>query len=241
MQKLLSLIVLIFFIVINSCKKDDFITNSGEVIKKEFLLDDFTQLEINKYFNVYISDDTINKIIIEGGENLLANIETKIQDSKLTINNNNKLYWLKKYDKINIYLSTSSLCKIIIKEPSNVFSTNCIKRNSFDIEVRPDISTVNVNVDCNKFSLRIYDCTGNFIVKGKTNDCFIYSRGTAVVHADCLFSNNVDITNCSTGDIYINATEKIVYSIIRNGNIYYLGNADDIQGKVSSSGKLIKL
>ncbi|MCK5823057.1 MAG: DUF2807 domain-containing protein [Bacteroidales bacterium] len=241
MQKLLSLIVLIFFITINSCKKDDFIINSGEVIKKEFLLDDFSQLEIDKYFNVYITDDTINKIVFEGGENLLENIETKIQDSRLIINNNNKSYWLKKYDKINIYLSTNSLKKILIKEPSNVYSTNCIKRNSFDIEVRADISTVNLEVDCDKFFLKIYDSTGDFILNGNSKYCFVYFRGSAVVHAKNLFTNSIEITNCSTGDAYINAKNKIIYNIIRNGNIYYSGDAYDIQGDVSSSGKLIKL
>ncbi|MBE9466817.1 MAG: DUF2807 domain-containing protein [Bacteroidetes bacterium] len=239
MQKIFLLILLFF--TVNSCKKDNCILNSGKLVKKEFILDDFSQLEINKYFNVYITDDTINKIVIEGGENLLENIETQIQNSILTLKNNNKSYWLKKYDKINIYLSTSSLTHITINEPSTLFSTNCIKRNSFGIEVRADIAKVNVNVDCNNFSLTIYDSTGDYVVKGSTKECFIYSRGTSLIHADSLFSNNMEIINCSACDAFINVNKKLIYNIIRKGNIYYLGDADDIKGEVSSSGKLIKL
>jgi hypothetical protein len=229
------------FFTINSCKKDNYILNSGELIKKEYLLDDFSQLKISKYFNVYITDDTINKIVIEGGENLLENIETQIKNSILTIKNNNKFYRLKKYDKINIYLSTSSLKHITINEPSKLFSTNCIKRNSFAIEVRANIATVNVNFDCNNFSLTIFDSTGDYFVKGRTKDCFIYSRGTSLVHADSLVSDNMEIVNCSACDAFINVNQKLIYNIIRKGNIYYLGDADDIKGEVSSSGKLIKL
>ncbi|RLD63514.1 MAG: hypothetical protein DRJ01_03560 [Bacteroidetes bacterium] len=241
MQKLFPFIVIVLLISINSCKKDNFITNSGEVITKEFLLDDFSQLEIDKYFNVYITDDTINKIVFEGGENLLENIETQIQNLTLKINNNNKVYFLKKYEKVNVYLSSYSLKKIIIKEPSNIFSTNCIKRNSFEIDVRADVSTVNIDVDCDEFFLKIYDTTGDFIINGKSKYSFVYFRGSAVVNANNLITNSIEITNCSTGDAYINVKDKIKYSIIRNGNIYYSGGAYDIKGETSSSGKLIKL
>ena len=62
------LIVITFTIfILSSC--DDAFLNSGDTIRKEYTLEDFTELYIEDVFDIFLIQDTICKIELEASKN----------------------------------------------------------------------------------------------------------------------------------------------------------------------------
>lgn len=68
----------------------DFIQTTGEISIEERALDNFNELEVFNSINVLIVPDTINKVVIEAGENLIPDIVTSVKEGKLIFKNTNK-------------------------------------------------------------------------------------------------------------------------------------------------------
>ena len=63
----------------------DCFKGTGKVITEIRTPSDFTRVELHDNINLIITQDSINKISVEGGEKILPNIQTKFVDNKLII------------------------------------------------------------------------------------------------------------------------------------------------------------
>ena len=86
------MVKLFYFILVitllTSCSKghrcDCFVSNGSE-IEEIRPLNEFTELEINNVFEITLKIDTINKIKIITGKNLIKGIETVVENNRLFI------------------------------------------------------------------------------------------------------------------------------------------------------------
>jgi hypothetical protein len=245
-EKYIKFIFFIMFFFLFSCIKENkciCFKTTGKNIKKEILLSDFYEIQINNIFNVFITEDTINKIVIEGGKNLVPFIKVDNQSHSLSISDKNKCNWLRSYKRnLNLFISVkpSKLNSIIINGECNIFSTNTINGNELNIIVYSGIAKMDLSVDNQVTRLTVHAATGDYILKGNTTFAYIYSFGTCYIFANKLISDIVYITNKSSGNDYVYANNEIEGEIAYIGNIYYSGDPDKIIIKQSSSGRLIK-
>ena len=237
---------LILTIILAGCEKDNLFNcfkKDGKTIRIEKQLDKFNALEINDMFNVFLCNDTINKVVIEGGENLLSSVSLKLENEKLTINDENNCNFIRKYERINIYLSFCSLDSVIVNGQSKLTNIDTLKVENFRVDVYAAIAEVDLCLNCSKSLLLIRGIsgsTGNYKLRGSTDYSYIYCHGTAHVYADNLASNYTRVWAITTGDIFVNATEKLLVKIEDSGDIYYSGEPDNIIIiDILSTGKLI--
>ncbi len=245
LQRVSLFIIIVLLSFLLSCNKEnrfDCIKSTGKIINSERQLNDFKELEIDDVFNVFITQDTINKIIIEGGENLLPLIITEVKDKKLFIKNNNKCNWVRSYKKeLNIFLYTQSLEHIILYGESKIISIDTLDIEVFTIDNWSRASKIELTINCSSSHLNIHGGTGSYTLRGRSGVSYIYSSGTGHVFADNLKTGYTYITNNSTGDCHIYVTKELGFKILRSGNIYYSGEPYKIDTiEVSGSGKLIK-
>ena len=96
-----------------SCRKDNTFNcfvRSGEIIKEERLVEEFSSLHIYDEFEVFFINGSVEKLTIEGGKNLIPGISTKVEDNKLTIRNEIKCDWIRSYkNRIKIHIPVDSL------------------------------------------------------------------------------------------------------------------------------------
>jgi len=98
MKQLKHLILAISFTMIFAflgCGKSgiDCFTNSGEIIIEERTVEPFDSISVNDYVNIFISKDSIDKIVVEAGKNIISGITTKIENRQLIIRNENTCNW----------------------------------------------------------------------------------------------------------------------------------------------------
>ncbi len=204
-------------------------------------ISDFEKLFIKGNFNVYLTSDTLNKIIIEGGENLVGGIVISQHNDTLEISNKNKCDFLRgANNRINIHLTFASLRNIAIEVPCNLKSTNNISVERLDIAVLTEIVDIDLALDCKSFGFWNVRSNGVLKLRGEVETCYIGVYGTFLLFAKDLIFKNGFIINDSEGDCHIDGGSALEVSLLNTGNIYYYTEPDDLIIKeISSTGQLI--
>ncbi len=236
------LILILFF----SCSKDaenrECFKSNGAEVNKERNLSNFNTIELDDNFKVFLIQDTINKINIITGENLVNNIKSDIVDSILILKDENKCRWLRSYDvKKEVYIHFKNINYLLINKECDVFGNDTLFINDFEIINWGDISSVNLKLHCNNFRFTMHAGTGTFKFSGITENEFLYFHGNGSVFAGDLRSSYCDVASKFTGDIEVNTDNTLIVSLYSSGNVIYYGNPTNIKLKIKYySGELIK-
>lgn len=236
----------IFLLFIVSCEKANFcdcVKRTGNTDTLEIEFEQIDTVQIYKMFNVFLVQDTINKAVVIGGENLLNLVEVNQSDNFLTINDNNICNFTRSYEnKLDIYLHLSNLEGIILYGPSKIFSVDTLYFEKLLVRVFDEIGDVDITIENQHFWLEYWFATGNANIKGSTDFFEILSHGYAYIHAFDFESKIVHVNQNSTGNAEVFPTEYIDVKINDTGNIYYKGNPSEVKIlEDNSSGELIHL
>ena len=85
-----------------ACKKAEdrrCIKSIGEDAVKELSVDQFDRIYLKEHIHYTLVQDTIEKVVIKGGKNLLNFIDVQVIDGRLEIQNENKCSFLRSYDR----------------------------------------------------------------------------------------------------------------------------------------------
>lgn len=235
----------VLLLIIAGCNTlPDFLKNAGETISEERILNNFTAIQINSTFNIEIQEDTLHKVIITGGKNLIPEIETQIKNDTLIIQNNNNWNVVRGPDeRITIHVHVDNLRSIEVIQPCYITTVKTLKSDIFGIYFKSDISECTMNVECNTF--RFWNCktsTGKYEFSGTTNYAYFGLHHLGNLFANELHVVNGKVLNNSQGDSHVDIHNKMDVSILNSGNVYYYSSPNEIiVEEISSSGKLIKI
>ena len=233
---MLSVLLAMFYI--QSCQL--IYPAEGDIVINEISIGEVKSLTINDVFDVYVTPDSTNQLIIECGENQAKTIKT-LYDSvniKLTLDNTAKVISTQGYRTIKVYLHTNLLTEIEITEAARVYFTDTMRVQSFLFSQKGDMGDCNLKLIAENIEIKINDCSGKYMLSGNTNYLYIYNRGLATIDATELFATKVQCNQLSNGHCYTSAQKELNWKIYRNGNIYQNGGIEHIKGESYGKGKL---
>jgi hypothetical protein len=215
--------------------------SSGPQTSEERILSDFKAIEISDLFNVWLVNDTVSKITVEAGKNLISDIKTEISDTTLKISNTSKCRFLRGYGNFpNLTIHVKNLELIQIYEPCNVFTIDTLKGRKLKFTFNSDVSSAEICVESVYLTFDLWsDVTGNYTLKGKSVNLISTSLGYSKINAKDLKCENVTLKDMSTGDYTVSASSKLNVSIFSSGDVFYYGNPIITQ-KIQGSGRVIK-
>lgn len=225
-----------------SCKKEnrgDCITSSGALVEDVRLFTDIDSVEIDKYVDVIFVQDTIEKVIVKTGKNLLPHLKTYKVENKLFIQNNNTCDWVRSYSvpyKVHVYVK--NLKGIIANGTGKISSANQLTGNYINIR-NTSMSEINLDLNYNDIIVYVFGF-GNLTLKGQAGMIDAFLGGSCNINfkqIPCAFGY---ISTSSTGDTYINSYKELGVNIRGRGNVYYTGNPQIVYEKYSDKGKLLK-
>ncbi len=242
MRYIIYIITVIFVLFAASCSKHDCFKSSGSVQSEHRYLDEFDTIYINDYFQVALKTDTINKVEVEAGSQLIKNIKTDVSNNTLTINDLNACKFIKGYKAKKLTISTNDISKIIVNDGVELTSVDTLKFNRLLIRYFSDIGSCDLTVDCKRIIIDVWYASGEYKVRGKTNYLTLSMNSISSAYAYDIEADNVYATSNTLGDIHL-GVKKYLYANIKNeGNIYYKGNPSSIKLVDSlGTGKLIKV
>lgn len=245
MQRKINIIISILFclIIVSSCRKtcEECFESSGNNEIKEIEIDSFRHVNIYDVFDIILKKDSVYKVIIEAGENIIPNVELEVTGNILNIKNNSKCRWLRRYKRPKLTLCFKDMTRIRILEPSRLTTYDTLKID--DLWIWPErMAEVDITVDVRKLLFNTaYNSAGKAIIKGKVTYMDMDVFGAVQVDASELTAISSTIKQNSVGNISVNITNSVEYSILNTGNIYCYGNPQVVTPvEIKSEGKFIK-
>ena len=235
MKTHLLFIWILFFLF--SCKKE-FVQD-----KKIIELSAFTKIELNAPFDVYLMEDSVFSISIEGDENTIQSVSAEVKENKLIVEDNRKTRWLSpNRNKISLYIRSKPLEEVKANETCNIQTLSPITSSEFGLILGSKANAANLELNCDVFYYwNSHPCGGNVTLRGTVNELKIWNFALMSVDAKNLVAKKAIVENHAKGNCEIQVLNQLNYSIYGIGDILLSGNPPEInENTVNSSGKLIK-
>lgn len=244
MLRLLNIIIVLLFLT-TSCEKSsvgDCFKSNGAITIIERSISGFHTIVLKDNIDLILKSSNENSLSIEAGENLLNGIKTSVEDSVLTIENNNWCNWVRSYDSpIIAYLDFVNLDTIEYRSIGNVSSNDTIRLRNLVINVREGAGVIDFIVNTEMIYCNLHYGTADIKMRGLSNFCSVYSASFGLIDNRGLLSNQVYLNNKSSNDLYVFAKDILEVTIENIGNVYYTGNPYQILLSQSGTGELIRL
>lgn len=237
-----GLILIILLMFFSGCGKTglDCLTSTGEIILQEREITPFDSVEIYDNVSLFITEDTLYKLEVECGENIIGGIETVVENGNLVIHNTNTCNWVRSFDHpINVYISTPHLWKLYYNASGDVSSLTSLSGDSLKLEVWGGCGRIDLSLDIRTGFCYLQLGTADIHLKGSCGVVSIYSGDFGLIDARDLTSGFAFVSNKSSNDCYIRVHQKLTASIQSIGNIYYTGNPAEIETTINGAGSVI--
>lgn len=238
-MKLLSQInhLIILFLLLSSCS-DDTIYVSNEVTTKDYEFTDFTSLEVNDNFKVYLTfSDTEEKLKVEANENLHSYIRL-IQEGEKLIIKIHDIPRIKGQEVLNIYIATKTIKKFNLVGNSKLNLENTLNTNELTINLTGNsFFTGPINSEKVKLTSKgncMIDLSGkvNYLDANLTGNCEFSNYNLKIEKLKINFSGN--------SNAYLTVNDEISIDAAGNSTLFYKGNANIVHQNLHSNSQIIK-
>ncbi|TAG11093.1 MAG: DUF2807 domain-containing protein [Sphingobacteriia bacterium] len=216
------------------------IDGNGVITKISRNVGDFTSVSSSGSFNVELTFGKPGSISLEGEENLLPLIQSKVENNQLILKFKNKIN-IRNNKKITIYVAMSRVEGLYLSGSGNINGSGDFGNQgntSFKVS-----GSGNINLDFDRIaatSLAISG-SGKIILKGKTDNLGIQISGSGGVDCAALIAKDVEVQISGSGTVNVHADETLEANISGSGNINYSGNAKNVTKHTAGSGKIRKV
>ena len=195
--------------------------------------DDFTKIDVGQGIEVFITQGSDTKLVLEADENLHKLIKTEVSNGVLKIYSKRNI-WRAKAKKV--YITASRINAIKASSGADVNSENTINTDTFEIHTS---SGADARIDVNADTVNSSASSGSDLrIKGKANHHSAKATSGSSIKAYNLKSKNVTVKVSSGANIDVNATEFLNARASSGGDIDYRGNPKKINKKTSSGGSV---
>ncbi len=236
------LILLAMLSVITSCNKSgaDCFTSTGTIIRQPRPISDFDTIIARENVDIILTQDSVNSIVVEAGENIIDGIKTVITNRQLEIDNNNKCNWVRSYDKpLNVNVHVKNLRKIYYLSAGNISSTNVLNSASFLLDVWGGCGSINLSLNVIQGFIYEHLGTADITLKGRVIFNSVVAGDYGLLQLKDLSTDYTYVANSGSNDCYVNSDKYLDATIHSIGNIYYTGNPDSVHVHIFGTGQVI--
>ncbi len=215
------------------------IEGDGHLVKETRNLSGYTAVSSSGSWDVMIAYGNSNSIEVEGDENLLPYIETRVEDGRLYISGKKRVN-LRSRHKITVYITMTRITGVSLSGSGDI-----IGNGKFGNEGRTDCKlsgSGSIQLSFNKMK-EVYvsiSGSGNIRLSGTSETVDTHISGSGNIDCSNLVSDAVTVYVSGSGNTKVNANSSLEAHVSGSGNVYYSGAASSVQKHVSGSGRVIK-
>ncbi len=224
-----SLLFLFMLFVVFSCKKPENRTCFkllGPETTKEIPLASFDRLDLREHIEFVLIQDSLDKVVLKGGRNLLNLIEVNVSDGLLMIKNKNRCNFLRNAKKVVVAeIHFTSLINIRFVGTEPLRSQGTIYTDYFTFYSRDGAGDVTLDVNAIQLNAEANHGWCNFTLTGITKNARICAKSNSYCDVTgLLVTDSIYVASETVGDIKINANNLMIHGYItESGNIFYKG------------------
>lgn len=230
-------------IVLIGCNREkapDCLQAAGELKTVRRDLDEFTSIELNDYIQYELCDTSYFGVEVTAPANLIPEINTSVEDGKLTVHNGNSCNFMRSYkNKITVRICAPDFADIQNYSTGDMRSMNQITGKKFSIDNRSAAGVQTFDVQVDTANVASHTGVSDTYVTGKSDVVYLFSQGLGIVNASTLDANYAFVNNSSLNNVYVRSSNYLFAYLQFSGNIFYSGNPQFIDRDVEGTGALI--
>ena len=245
MCKKLILIICVFSVLF-ACKKPENRSCwkfAGDDSVKEINMLPFNAIVMKEKLQFVLVQDTVEKVVLKGGKNLLNFVELENLNGTLEIENKNKCNFLRSYKKkILVEVHFKNLINIEFAGTEYLTNVGTLQFDWLTFLLRDGSGTVNLNFNAQSLNAQISYGYGDFTFAGQVNQANLSIRSNGYCDTYGLkVLDSITVVSNTQGMVKINAdVAKLKAQIDPDGsNIYYTGTPSNVVFYQYGNGSLI--
>jgi len=202
----------------------------------------FDELSVRNNAVVYLHQDTVQSVIVEGNETFIDQVFVESKDGKLVIRyaTDKRIDTKFKPDVLTFHISVLHMKRILVSGSGAVNAEGTIQGDELDLYVSgsgsiqlPDVKVKNIHSSLSG--------SGHIDINSKDTipEHKIMISGSGKINSGGLKSKYVGVIISGSGNCTVDANEKLSVKMVGSGKVTYHGNPV-IQSTTIGPGKIIK-
>ena len=185
--------------------------------------------------------DTLKKVSIKGGENVISFIDVDSDNYITSIHNKNSCNFLRDYDDKIIVEIHYPHYKTIYGEPTEPMTfVDTLVGDFTNIILRNGGESLSLNAKMNHLVLNVSFGTGSINVNGKVNLLSLTTHNLGRINALGIESKEINIYQASNADMLVNfKNSKVKVRFHGNGDVKYTGIPNELNISGEGDGEVI--
>lgn len=258
MKHIISIVLIGVAMFLTSCEGTwpNCVDGNGVIITETRDVSDFTNVESNGEFDVFIYPGNEREVIVEADENLMGLIITRVSGDNLIIETR-RGNCIRSSENVRVTVNVPDLSHIDLNGSGNIWCDS-LSTSSFETELdgsgtiqcvhmqvpEMDIDldgSGNIEMDGTYTTVKaVIDGSGEITLSGISPDADFLINGSGNIRADELETNTCYARITGSGSIYTWVEELLDVNISGSGNVYYYGESPLVNTRITGSGQVIK-
>lgn len=168
-----SLLFCLVAVAVVSCKKAEdrrCAKTAGEDTEIVLEVNAFNRLDLGPKMRFVLVQDSVEKVVVRGGKNLVGFVTADVVDGKLTIENKNICNFLRSYKhEVEVEVHFISLINVLFRGTKELTCANQLNVPYMTFMIEEGAGTCKLNLKCYSLFLGSGYGWGNYEVTGETN------------------------------------------------------------------------
>ena len=246
MKKLLYVITFVCFIGCDTENAPDCFQRSGNIVRKEIEVPDFTRILVNPNVEMILKQGEETSVIIESGDNLIDEVTARVEGDRLILENTNDCNFVRDFNQTKVFVTAPEITRIRSATQFDISSDGLLTypdlslaSEDFNESTGYTTGTFHLNVDSENLSI-VGNNIASFFIIGRVNNLVVgLYAGTGRFEGRELIAQNVRVFHRGSNKIIVNPQLSIKGEIRSTGDVISLNKPDIIEVEEFYSGRLI--
>lgn len=243
MKKLILIFVMATFFY-NCEKPGDCIKSTGEMVTREIEVTPFETVFVYTGIGLVIKQGPEYKLEVKSGENLIDDIEVKVENNTLTLKDKTTCNWVRDYGQTTVYITAPSLSDIHSKteqeiRSDGVLSYPIIRLYSMDLTDGAGTGDFIFEIDNGQLVV-LNNNVSRFYISGNTQEALLnFYDGNGRLEAQNLTINVAKIFHRGSNDMIIKPLQSVEGDLYSTGNLILLNTPPNVNLTEHYQGRVI--
>lgn len=237
MKNLITLVLALACITTVNAQRNKKVKGNGNVVTIERNTGDYDGIQVGGFYEVELIEGSEGKITLEGEDNILEYVETKVRAGSLTIKSVNNMN-LKPTEKVTIKVPVQRIDNIRLSGSGKVIGKKTLDLDHLKIRTS---GSRNLDLTMDSKNLSITTSGSSRIkLRGNSGNLDVTTSGSSIINAYELEAEKAKIVLSGSSRVRVTVNKDIDARVSGSGNIRYKGNPEKVNTKTSGSGKVTK-
>lgn len=200
----------------------------------------YYEIQLHEGVNVFLTDDTTFDVTVETGAGLLPRVVTECREGILTIRNENRCNWVRRYDvPLNVYVSARALRHLFHYGWGHVATTAPWRADYMGL-VNYGAGSMDLDIYPRRFVRLDLNALGDVRLRGAAPRGEFIVQDVGALHAFALDLEVCRINSTAPVATEVSGRDSLQAFISGSGDVYYAGQPNHVALTRTGSGRLIE-